>query len=296
MSGMGGRGAAATSVTERSAAAAARDDRAPRTLLLDQRIRYCYSGPVTNLRQRLKIVPPTAHGRQRRQHWHLRVDGVQSWSTRTYLDSFGNVTVDVNVPRVDDAVEFALDVEADTSGSAYETIVDQRYRRPTRLTAPDDGTTGLTAGAGGPDAETLCERVHESIDYEGGVTGIRTTAGEALSGGRGVCQDYAHIMLTTCRIAGLAARYVSGHLTGEGGSHAWVEVLRPHPNVRGNWIAEGWDPTHNRRTDADYLVVAVGRDYSDVAPLSGTYDGPDASNTVAVDKRLRLATRLPRSM
>jgi transglutaminase-like putative cysteine protease len=93
-------------------------------------------------------------------------------------------------------------------------------------------------------------------------------------------------MLTACRIAGVAARYVSGHLTGEGGSHAWVEVLYPDPYRRGAWVAEGWDPTHNRRTNADYLVVAVGRDYADAAPLSGTYTGEGAINTLTVDKRL----------
>ena len=54
-------------------------------------------------------------------------------------------------------------------------------------------------------------------------------------------------------------------------------------------MAEGWDPTNNRRTNADYLVVATGRDYADAAPLSGTYDGQDASNTLDVDKRLKLA-------
>jgi transglutaminase-like putative cysteine protease len=95
-------------------------------------------------------------------------------------------------------------------------------------------------------------------------------------------------MLAACRVAGMPARYVSGHLTGEGGSHAWVEILHPHPHRPGSWIAEGWDPTHNRRTNSDYLVVAVGRDYADVAPLSGTYDGKGATNTLVVNKRLQL--------
>ena len=92
-------------------------------------------------------------------------------------------------------------------------------------------------------------------------------------------------MLAACRLVGLPARYVSGHLVGEGGSHAWVEVLHPRPRRQGTWRAEDWDPTHNRRTNTDYLVVAVGRDYADVAPLSGTYKGRDASNTLAVKKR-----------
>jgi transglutaminase-like putative cysteine protease len=274
-------------VTERRSSVAAVDGRESRTFVLDQRIRYRYSVPVTNLRQRLRVVPPSAHGPQRRQRWRLSVDGVQSSRTRTYLDPFGNLTVDVAVPRVDDAVEFVLDVETSTDRSGcHETAVDRRYLQPTRLTAPDRALVELTSGADPSDVASICARVHRSLDYEWGVTGVRTTASDALAGGRGVCQDYAHIMLAACRSAGLAARYVSGHLTGEGGSHAWVEVL--HPHRRDSWIAEGWDPTHNRRTDADYLVIAVGRDYADAAPLSGTYDGAAATNTLAVDKHLDL--------
>lgn len=266
------------------------DERATRTLVLEQRIRYAYSRPVTNVRQRLRIVPPPVHGPQRRRRWHLTVNGVQSSSQQTFLDPFGNVTVDVSVPRVHVAVEFRLEVEAepDGRGSADGIFAAARYLRHTRLTEPDDALTELALAGGERDVASLCERVHRSIVYEWGVTGVRTTASEALAGGRGVCQDFAHIMLTTCRIAGVAARYVSGHLTGEGGSHAWVEVLHPHPSRPGISVAEGWDPTNNRRTNADYLVVATGRDYVDAAPLSGTYDGKDASNALDVDKRLAL--------
>jgi transglutaminase-like putative cysteine protease len=286
---MGRRSTGSTAVVEGLSGLTGRDDRERRPVLLEQRIRYSYSRPVTNLHQRLKIVPPPEHGPQRRRRWQLEVHGVDSWSARTYVDAFGNPTVDVHAPAVEDAVEFALDVEADTSGSTFEAAVDGRYRQHTRLTEADDAIAGLATGLRQGDVATICRRVHESIGYEWGVTGVRTTAAEALAGSRGVCQDYAHIMVAACRFAGLGARYVSGHLAGEGGSHAWVEVLRPHPFLRSTWTAEGWDPTHNRRVNAGYLVVATGRDYSDVAPLAGTYDGLDASNTLVVDKRLHLA-------
>jgi transglutaminase-like putative cysteine protease len=277
-------------VTGLRPAAAAVDGRGTPTLVLEQRIRYAYSGPVTNVRQRLRIVPPPVHGQQRRRRWHLAVHGVQSSSTLAFVDPFGNVTVDVNVPLVQESVEFRLEVEAepDRCGSAGDIIADGRYLRYTRLTAPDQALTELALAGGRGDIASLCERVHGSLAYEWGVTGVRTTASEALAGGRGVCQDFAHIMLAICRIAGLPARYVSGHLTGEGGSHAWVEVLRPHPTRAGLCVTEGWDPANNRRTNGDYLVVATGRDYSDVAPLSGTYDGDDVSNALDVDKRLAL--------
>jgi transglutaminase-like putative cysteine protease len=79
-------------------------------------------------------------------------------------------------------------------------------------------------------------------------------------------------MLVLCRLLGIPARYVSGHLVGEGGTHAWVEVLVPGPGQAVEILA--WDPTHDRPADLRYLTVAVGRDYRDVAPVSGTYCGP----------------------
>lgn len=277
-------------MTEANPSGPALGDPESPTLVLEQRIHYGYSEPVTELRQRLRIVPPRAHGLQQRRRWRLAVKGVRTSSRRTFVDAFGNVTIDVHVPRIDDAVVFVLDVEAepDRSGGPHETGFDRRYLQHTRLTAPDDAMIEMSTGIRGQDVATLCRRVHESISYEWGVTGTSTTASEALAGGGGVCQDYAHIMLTVCRIAGLAARYVSGHLRGEGGSHAWVEVLSPHPQRKDAWMVEGWDPTHDRRTTADYLVVATGRDYADAAPLTGSYSGGNAINTLAVDKRLDL--------
>jgi transglutaminase-like putative cysteine protease len=192
--------------------------------------------------------------------------------------------------RVSDAVEFVLDVEADTDESRwpYDPAVDRGYFRPTRLTRAEGSVAELVPAGGDPNGACLCARVHRSLDYEWGITGVGTTAAEALAGGRGVCQDYAHVMLAACRAAGVPPRYVSGHLSGEGGSHACVEVLHPHPHCGNGWVAQGWDPTHNRRANSAYLVVAVGGDYADVAPLSGTYDGTGATNTLAVEKRLEL--------
>ena len=111
--------------------------------------------------------------------------------------------------------------------------------------------------------------VYRRMSYGFDRTGVHTTAGEALAAGHGVCQDYAHVMLALCRLLGIPARSVSGHLVGEGGTHAWVEVLVPAPGQVVEILA--WDPTHDRRADFRYLTVAVGRDYRDVAPVSGSY-------------------------
>ena len=277
-------------MNERRPAVATAGERASRTFALqaDDRVplqRPCHQSPPTAQGR------PAAHPRSATTK-PLAVDRSRgaSSSTRTFLDRFGNVTVDVSVPRVDDAVEFVLGVEADTDESRwpYEPVVDRGYLRPTRLTRAEGSVVELWPGGGDPNVASLCERVHRSLDYEWGITGVGTTASEALTAGRGVCQDYAHIMLAACRAAGIPARYVSGHLGGEGGSHAWVEVLHPHPYCGNRWVAQGWDPTHNRRANSDYLVVAVGRDYADVAPLSGTYDGTGVTNTLVVEKHLEL--------
>jgi transglutaminase-like putative cysteine protease len=128
-------------------------------------------------------------------------------------------------------------------------------------------------------------RAHRALTYEFGITSVRTTAAAAVAGGRGVCQDHAHIMLALCRTAGVPARYVSGHLVGEGGSHAWVEVVVA--SGRRGAVAVAFDPTHDRRARRGYLTVAVGRDYADVAPTSGSFVG-SSRGVLTASKRLEV--------
>src|SRR4030095_16723002 len=104
-----------------------------------------------------------------------------------------------------------------------------RWLRPPGLTAADPPIREQAATMAGPDrlatAERFCAYVHEAITYAYGVTSVATTAAEALAGGRGVCQDAAHVMIALCRAIGVPARYVSGHLLGEGGTHARVGAI-----------------------------------------------------------------------
>jgi transglutaminase-like putative cysteine protease len=120
------------------------------------------------------------------------------------------------------------------------------------------------------------------MTYEYGVTSPSTTAAEALAGGRGVCQDSAHIMLAICHLIALPARYVSGHLLGQGGTHAWVEVIVPEGDGA---IAVPFDPCSGTVASARYLTVATGRDYSDVRPTSGTYIG-SATGSLTTSRRV----------
>jgi transglutaminase-like putative cysteine protease len=109
--------------------------------------------------------------------------------------------------------------------------------------------------------------------YVPDTTTVATTAAQAYALGVGVCQDYAHVMIALCRMCGLPARYVSGHLLGEGGTHAWVEVVG---DPQGGRTAPVWgfDPTHRRETTLSYLFVAAGRDFADVTPTSGRFVAP----------------------
>ncbi len=119
----------------------------------------------------------------------------------------------------------------------------------------------------------LGKHVHSSFAYDPDWTHVHTDAASALKDRRGVCQDYAHVMLSFCRSQGIPARYVSGYFfngkTGDENeaSHAWVEIFVPHFG----WKA--WDPTHNREADPRYIKLAIGRDYGDIRPVSGTYRG-----------------------
>jgi transglutaminase-like putative cysteine protease len=251
---------------------------------VEQHIRYDYSKPVTDLRQRLMVVPPPRHGRQQRVDWSVDVRGASAKIVRTGRESFGNLRIEIAVPVVPSWVEFHVrsTVAFCDEESAATVRFDERYLRPTSLTSPNEAIARLGAGCDRA-PELICERVHRALTYEWGVTGVETTAADAMSAGRGVCQDYAHVMVAACRSVGVAARYVSGHLLGEGGSHAWVEVLHAHPEHADRWGVQAWDPTHCRRTDDSYITIATGRDYRDVAPMSGTFDG-DGRGSLTVRK------------
>lgn len=128
-------------------------------------------------------------------------------------------------------------------------------------------------------AVALMQRVHRDFVYSPGSTNIRTSAVEAFESRRGVCQDFAHIMIACLRSRGLAARYVSGYLrtqpppgvaadwVGADASHAWVSVYAP---------PFGWvdlDPTNDLCVSADHILIAWGRDFGDVSPLRGVIVG-----------------------
>ena len=250
---------------------------------LRQHFRYEYPGPIHHLRHRLVVAPPAFHGDQLRIKHHLRVS--PDLPVRWTEDGFGNAVVVIEAKRVEHAIQ--LDYEAVVERSlaplpqiAPSALTDPRYLEPTHLTMPSDALRGAaralldgTEDPGGALADRINSYVANRMRYVSGATSVETTAAEAFARGEGVCQDYAHVMLALCRLCNVPARYVSGHLLGEGGTHAWVEVLQAAPAPY-DAVAVGYDPTHARRTNLDYVFVAAGRDYADVAPTSGCFVAP----------------------
>ncbi len=253
--------------------------------LVHQHFRYDYPGPVRELTQRLLIVPPDVYGDQKCIMHHLDVSE-RTAETASEVDEFGNHVIRLRIPSIERCVDFEAWIVVERSADygphtlPGDVLGDRRYLEPSELTRPDDALRQIAATLSSGEQQPIAlagrinDWVHKALSYAHGATNIHTTAAQALALGRGVCQDYAHIMLTLCRLCGLAARYVSGHLLGEGGTHAWVEALVAAPDRPGEAVALAFDPTHGCESDLHYITVAVGRDYYDVAPTSGTFQAP----------------------
>jgi transglutaminase-like putative cysteine protease len=125
----------------------------------------------------------------------------------------------------------------------------------------------------------LMADVHRTFEYSPRSTRVDSPIDDVLSARRGVCQDFAHVMIALVRRLGIPCRYVSGYLfqqpegaarSVDGATHAWVEAWLPGLE----WV--GFDPTHNTSTGEHHIRVAIGRDYADVPPTRGVFKGSSA--------------------
>jgi transglutaminase-like putative cysteine protease len=153
------------------------------------------------------------------------------------------------------------------------------------------GLEALAASIGAPRPDddavewfrNAAKALHDGFTYESGTTNVYATVEESIALQRGVCQDFAHVLIALCRRSGIAARYVSGYIHSGGGdtlgaeaSHAWAEAyLGPH-----GWV--GIDPTNDTWIGDHFVRIASGRDYRDVSPVRGVYVGA-SSSTMSVD-------------
>ena len=156
---------------------------------------------------------------------------------------------------------------------------------PSRLAPLDEAVTRY-ASESFPCGRTILEgaldlmrRIHADFVYDARATRIGTPIAQVFAKRRGVCQDFAHLMIAGLRGLGLPAAYVSGYirtlpigglptLEGADASHAWVSVWC---GPAFGWI--GLDPTNRAMVGNDHVVVATGRDYSDVSPIDGVVHG-----------------------
>lgn len=226
----------------------------------------------------LEILPISAHHTYV-DYWNSRVSSFEILTPHKELSLTATSLVEVR-PRDHPPHETTWDELAAASEKAIEYV---EQRKQTKRTAPPaevrhlahkiaDATSDPCAAA-----LAICVKIGESVEYMQGVTGVTTTAAEAWTHRKGVCQDIAHLALGALREVGIPARYVSGYLhpkpnaaigaTVAGESHAWVEWF-----CGGQW--RGFDPTNQIDIGDRHVSVGRGRDYNDVPPLRGVYAGP----------------------
>jgi len=221
-----------------------------------------------------------------------------------YWDYWGTLVhaFDVHTPHTELVVTGSSVVETDLPQSAdpdfeWEGLTDVsedlcEYLGPTRYVplAPEivEIASEFRHAATPRDAAVdLCGWVHSAMAYQPGSTAVSTSASEALATREGVCQDFVHVYLGVARALGVPCRYVSGYLHPsfepvigrpvKGQSHAWAQVWV------GEWVA--LDPTSGEFPGLRHVEVARGRDYRDVAPLTGIYSG-GAAHALEVEVEL----------
>lgn len=196
-------------------------------------------------------------------------------------DGFGNATIEGTVHDGHSSFSVSVQGTVEVPSAEPEDPVPESpaldddgmvFKYQTQRTEPGPALLGFLASAPDCDCDDLSRavglmhRLHSKFVYEKGVTGPETTAEDAMAIGRGVCQDYAQILISLLRSRGIPCRYVVGFTVGEGESHAWVEVLH-----EGTWY--GLDPTGDTFVGPRHIKVSHGRDYDDCRINRGVFFG-----------------------
>jgi transglutaminase-like putative cysteine protease len=261
---------------------------------------YTYASPVTYARHVLRLTPID----RPRQRVHVAALDVLPAPIRRRegFDFFGNrvIWIELNQPHEKLAVHVIARVAVDYRGDdtqlaspPWETVRDEalavadigptapgHFLFPSRQVSLDPEIRDYVRESfrtGRPILEAAVElgrRIKKDFTYEIGATTATTTPSMSFALRRGVCQDFAHIMISGMRGLGLPAAYVSGYLRsyseerprleGADAMHAWVNIWC---GAEIGWI--GFDPTNAIAAGNDHIVLAIGRDYADVAPIDG---------------------------
>jgi transglutaminase-like putative cysteine protease len=245
----------------------------------------------TTLESRIDIEPPTAVYRYH-DYWASQVSAFDLDDDHSELMVRATSTVETTdaIPRHEPPIAW-LALQHPTNTDRFAEFLAQTTR-----SAVDDElvaevrelVTGLSPTA---TALRIASWIHDAVEYVPGSTGVQTSAREAWERRQGVCQDIAHLTAGLLRRFGIPARYVSGYVhpkrdaaigeTVKGQSHAWVEWWD------GEWV--GYDVTNDQPVGVHHVVVARGRDYGDVAPLKGVYQGRSHSRLAVTVEVTRLS-------
>lgn len=272
--------------------------------------RYTYATPVIESVNEARLRPLERPGRQVVEAFSLTT--TPGHRGRTFRDFYGNSVhyLEVTEPhraltvRTESVVAVAA-VDQPSGGAGLDGLADHSFVEWVDFVGPSHLTSVApvvwrravdavpTMGSVKHAALALLSWVHTNLAYVPDSTTVATAAEDVLTAGRGVCQDFTHVFLSLCRCLKIPARYVSGYVgpgpgreTGEGAMHAWAEVLVPG---HGWW---GLDPTAGRPVGAAHVAVAVGRDYADVRPISGTYRGGERREMTVQVSLTRLGSGL----
>lgn len=256
---------------------------------------FSYDAPVIEAYMEMRLRPLDAGG-QRCESFRIGTD--PAGEVLGYVDRFGNIVRHFDTIAPHDRLVVSTRTEVSTPVAFVDPqrelspLDHYDYLQPTAYAPSSPAIRALARGCvvpgdGVATAGAVMAAVHSALAYAPGSTTVKTTAAEALADGRGVCQDFAHLMIAACRELGLPARYVSGYVLSPrrgdtAASHAWCDVF-----IAGRgWVS--LDPTHAAAQTDHYVRVAVGRDYADAPPTRGVFKGA-GEETMKVDVRVEEA-------
>ena len=268
------------------------------------RTRYTYSTPVRDSFNDVRLQPmpipeqtvesfllkvlPAARLTHSKDFYSNWIHHFQIIELHSHLLIEANSVVDTHppVPLPDEPIcPFERMREAPNIERCFDYLLESRFVE----LSPESWKLALDATVGVTDAWqaalALMRFVHGFLKYESASTHVHTHMSEVLRDRRGVCQDFAHLLIGLCRALKIPARYISGYLATEAASatHAWIEVFVPGHGWR------GLDPTHNCQLTGEYVKIGNGRDYADVSPISGNYRGT-RDRKMEVEVRITAAT------
>ena len=239
---------------------------------------YSFREPVVHALQRLRLTPKETQG-QSILEWDMHYENAHP--ELEYEDqNYNTVTLIAVEPGASEVTVTCIgQVEtqdhAGVIGRHAGHLPLWSFLGQTKLTKPGPKVKAMLRGLATPEDDAkldflhaLSARIGEDVAYQTGLTGVTTTAEEAVAHGRGVCQDHAHIFIGAARLMDIPARYVSGYLMmndriEQEATHAWAEA---HIGGLG-WV--GFDVSNGISPDRRYVRVATGRDYRDAAPVTG---------------------------